>query len=225
MFVRIQNLLNKEQLSLVDELIGSSDFVDGSGTTGEPTKAVKHNLQIELAQHPKREEFLRMITQIINKHPVVRATIVPKKMTVPLISKYQTGMAYGWHVDNAIMAGMGTAVRTDVACTLFLSNSDSYEGGELVVRSNSGDVKVKLERGDAFFYPATSRHQVTEVTRGERLAIVFWIQSMIADPGKREILYDLELAYDRLRKDHPTSEAAQMIQRAQSNLVRRWSEV
>ena len=134
-------------------------------------------------------------------------------------------MAYGWHIDNAIMPGLGTPVRTDIACTLFLRNSDSYEGGELLVRSSTGDAKVKLERGDAFFYPATSRHQVTEVTSGERLAIVFWIQSMIADQGKREILYDLELAYDRLGKENPDSEAAQMIQRAQSNLVRRWSEI
>ena len=93
------------------------------------------------------------------------------------------------------------------------------------MRSSTGDAKVKLERGDAFFYPATSRHQVTEVTSGERLAIVFWIQSMIADSGKREILYDLELAYDRLGKENPDSEAAHMIQRAQSNLVRRWSEI
>ena len=94
-----------------------------------------------------------------------------------------------------------------------------------LIKATTGDVKAKLERGDAFLYPSTNRHQVTEVTSGERLAIVFWIQSMIADAGKREILCDLELAYDQLRKENPTSEAAQMIQRAQSNLVRRWSEV
>ena len=133
-------------------------------------------------------------------------------------------MAYGWHVDNAIMSALGTPIRSDVACTVFLSDKASYSGGELMVRSGTGDTKIKLERGEAFLYPATSRHQVTEVTSGERIAIVFWIQSMIADASKREILYDLELAYDRVMKEIPNSEAAQAIQKAQANLVRHWSE-
>ena len=225
MFVRIPDLLNEQQLQFVDELINSGSFSDGAATTGEPTKSVKHNLQLDLDQHPKREEFLRMITQLVTTHRVVRATTMPKRLSVPLISKYQAGMAYGWHVDNAIMPGLGSPVRTDAACTIFLNSSDSYEGGELLARTSTGDVKIKLDRGHAVIYPASSRHQVTEVTSGERLAIVFWIQSLIADSMQRDILYDLELAYDRVLSENPQSEAAQMIQRAQSNLVRRWSDV
>lgn len=224
MFVRIPKLINETQLNFLDEFVTAGSFADGKATTGAPTKAVKNNLQIDLVNHPKRDEFFALISKSMNENKVVRSTVQPLRMTLPLLSKYETGMAYGWHVDNAIMSAMGSPVRTDVACTIFLSDPSSYDGGELIVRSGTGDAKIKLERGDAFLYPATSRHRVEEVTRGERIAVVFWIQSMIADASKREILYDLELAYDRVMKENPASEAAQAIQRAQSNLVRRWTE-
>ncbi len=225
MYLRIPNLLNEENLQLVDELIATGSFADGAATTGAPTKAVKKNLQLELRNHPKRDEFLKMVTSIVNANPLLRTTAFPRRMTFPLVSKYETGMSYGWHIDNPIMSVMGSPVRTDIACTIFINESSAYAGGELIVRTGSGDVRVKLERGDAFIYPATSRHQVTEVTRGERIAVVFWIQSMIADTSKRELLHDLGMAYDRVLKESPESEALQAIQRAQTNLVRRWSEV
>ncbi|NKB35110.1 MAG: Fe2+-dependent dioxygenase [Pseudomonadales bacterium] len=224
MFIRIAKLLNESQLSFLDEFVTSGNFVDGSATTGVPTKAVKKNLQIDLANHPKRDEFFKLISQAMNENKIVRSSVLPLRMTLPILSKYETNMSYGWHVDNAIMSALGTPVRSDIACTLFLSDPKSYDGGELIVRSGTGDANVKLERGDAFLYPATSRHQVTAVTRGERIAVVFWIQSMVAESAKREILYDLELAYDRVMNENPKSEAAQAIQRAQANLVRRWSE-
>lgn len=225
MFVRIQQLLSKEDQEKVAEIIATGSFVDGSATAGGPTKKVKYNQQLDLAAHPEKEALLRLITQVMNSHSAVRSAAVPRHMTAPMISKYQPGMSYGWHIDNAIMPGIGRPVRSDVACTIFLSDSKDYDGGELVVRSVTGDVKIKLEKGDAVLYPASQYHHVTEVTRGERLAIVFWIQSMIADMGKRELLYDLEMAYDRVLKDNPDSEALRMIQRAQSNLIRRWSDL
>ncbi len=225
MFVRIPNVLNKENLQFVDELVAHGKFADGAATTGAPTKSVKHNLQLDLAAHPRRDEFLRMINQALNANSVVRGVAMPKRMTMPLISKYETGMAYGWHIDNPLMFAMGNTVRTDIAGTLFISDRNSYEGGELMVRTASGDIKVKLDRGDCFLYPATQRHQVLPITRGVRIAVVFWIQSMIADPAQRELLHDLELAYELVLKENPQSEALQMIQRAQTNLVRRWSEV
>jgi PKHD-type hydroxylase len=225
MFVRILKLLNGENLQLVDELVTGGTFTDGAATTGNPTKSAKKNLQLELATHPRRDDFLRMVSQTLNANPVIRSVALPKRMTMPLVSKYETGMAYGWHIDNPLMYSMGNTVRTDVAGTIFVSDKNSYDGGELVVRSAFGDARVKLDRGDCFLYPATSRHQVLPVTRGERVAIVFWIQSIVADPAKRELLYDLELAYDVMLKENPQSEALQMLQRAQTNLVRRWSEV
>lgn len=225
MYLRIPNLLSEENLQFVDQLVAASQFIDGTATTGAPTKSAKNNLQIDLTNHPNREQFLQMMSAAVNSNPAMRAAALPRKMTSPLLSKYEQGMAYGWHIDNPIMSSMGNPIRTDIACTVFLSDSSSYEGGELIVRTASGDMRVKFDRGDAFIYPATSRHQVLEVTSGERLAIVFWIQSMIADAGKRETLHDLSIAYDRVMQETPKSEALQIIQRAQTNLLRRWGQV
>lgn len=225
MYLHIPKLLNEESLGLVDELVTSGEFVDGAATTGAPTKSVKKNLQINFNEHPKREQFLKMITATVNTTPLMRSATLPRRMTYPLLSKYEEGMAYGWHIDNPIMSAMGNPVRTDIACTIFISGSADYDGGELVVQTPSGEVRAKLERGDAFIYPATSRHQVLEVTRGTRLAVVFWIQSMVPDASKRETLYDLSIAYDRVLQDTPQSEALQRIQRSQTNLLRRWGQV
>ncbi|MDP6414293.1 MAG: 2OG-Fe(II) oxygenase [Gammaproteobacteria bacterium] len=106
-------------------------------------------------------------------------------MTAPIVSKYEKGMFCSWHIDNPIIPGVGRPVRSDVLCTIFLSESADYDGGELVVLSLTGDVKIKLDRGDAVLYPFSYWHQVAEVTCGERLAILFWTQSMIADIGKQ----------------------------------------
>lgn len=225
MYLRIPNLLDEASLKLVDEIIAAGDFADGAATTGAPTKPVKKNLQIDFAEHPQRDQFMQMITHTVNTNSMMRSAAMPRRMTFPLLSKYEKGMSYGWHIDNPIMASKGNPVRTDIACTMFVSKSSDYEGGELVVRTSSGDVKVKLERGEGFIYPATSRHQVLEVTSGARIAIVFWIQSIVADATKRETLHDLSVAYDRVLKETPESEALQYIQRSQTNLLRRWGQV
>lgn len=225
MYLRVPKFLNDENLKLVDELVAGGQFTDGAATTGGPTKSAKKNLQIDFSQHPQRDQFLQVITNTVNLNPMMRSAALPRRMTYPLLSKYETGMSYGWHIDNPIMSTMGSPIRTDIACTVFISDSSDYQGGELIVRSTSGDVRVKFDRGDAFIYPATSRHQVLEVTSGERLAVVFWIQSMVADASKREILHDLGVAYDRILRESPESEALQSIQRSQTNLLRRWSQV
>ncbi len=225
MYLRVPKFLDEEKLKLIDGLIAGGQFVDGATTTGGPTKAVKQNLQIDFSQHPERDAFLQLISTAVNSNPIMRTAALPRRMTYPLLSKYQTGMAYGWHIDNPIMSTMGSPVRTDIACTVFISDPSDYEGGELVVRTSSGDLNVKFDRGDAFIYPATSRHQVLEVTSGDRLAVVFWVQSMVADAGKREILQDLAIAYDRILAESPESEVLQIIQRSQTNLLRRWGEV
>ena len=224
MLVRILKLLNEDQLKAVEDVIASGQFEDGAITTGAPTKAVKNNEQLALASHPGHQEILRGINELFLKHPLIRSTALPLRITPPLISRYREGQAYGWHIDNPIMTGIGGPVRSDLACTIFLSDSSTYDGGELHLRTQSGDARVKLERGDAVIYPATFQHEVTAVTRGERLALVLWIQSMIADPGKREVLHELNMAYNHVMKENPGSEALQLIQRTQSNLIRRWAE-
>ncbi len=225
MYVRVKKLLSNEDLSLIDGLIAAGQFSDGKKTAGLPTREIKNNKQFDLTDSTVRETLIRILNRVMNTNPMIKAAVLPRRITQPLISQYDVGMSYGWHVDNAIMLSPSGPLRTDVACTIFLSNSTDYKGGELMLATTAGDVQVKLERGDAFFYPAVSRHQVKEITSGTRTAIVFWIQSMVADASKREILYDLELAYDRLIKENPESESIPYLQRSQANLIRRWSDV
>lgn len=226
MYARIEKFLSQEQLQQVDRLIASHAFVDGSATTGVPTKRYKHNLQLDLRDNKNHlEELVGLVMQILNTNPSARIVTLPKRITQPMISKYTSGMSYGWHIDNPLMGGVGGPVRTDLAVTVFLSEPADYDGGELLARSSAGDVKIKMQRGDAFIYPATTRHQVLEVTRGERLALVFWIQSMIADEERRDLLYMLDAAYAQVTRDNPDSEALQMIQQVQTNLMRGWLEV
>jgi PKHD-type hydroxylase len=225
MFVRVKKLLAEEDLSAIDKLIAAGTFVDGKTTAGVPTREVKNNKQFDLTEPAVREALIGILNRVMNNNPMIKAAVLPRRITLPLISQYDVGMSYGWHVDNAIMLSPSGPLRTDVACTIFLSNTTDYEGGELMLATTAGDVQVKLERGDAFLYPAVSRHQVKEIKSGTRTAIVFWIQSMVADSTKREILYDLELAYDRLMKENPESESIQFLQRSQANLIRRWSDV
>ena len=225
MFARVENFLNQDQLTRLEQIIAANKFVDGSATTGAPTKRYKHNLQLEFGSQGQRDELVAMVMQILNTNPLARIITLPKRITQPMINKYGPGMSYGWHIDNPLMGGVGGPVRSDMACTVFLSNPADYEGGELVARSSAGDVKIKMARGDAFIYPATTRHQVLDVTKGERLALIFWIQSMVADADKRNLLYQLDAAYAQILKDSPESEALQMIQQVQTNLMRSWVEV
>lgn len=225
MLVRIQNLLSQDDLDAIDKLIASGRFVDGKTTAGSRAQDIKNNKQFDQSNPAVQEQLKQILNRVMNSNPMMRAAVLPRRITQPLISQYEVGMSYGWHVDNAIMLSPSGPVRTDVACTIFLSSSADYDGGELILSTSSGDVQIKLERGDALLYPAVSRHQVKEVRSGTRTAIVLWIQSMVADASKREILYDLELAYDRLVKENPKSESIQFLQRSQANLIRRWSEV
>jgi PKHD-type hydroxylase len=224
MFVRIDKLLDTQQLDYIDELIAEGSWIDGAETTGGPTKALKYNLQLDLGKSSRRNEFVETIGQVVNASKTLRTMLWPLRMTAPLISKYTEGMAYGWHIDNPLMQGPGVPVRTDIACTVFLSKLADYDGGELQARTSAGEVKIKLERGDAVFYPAGLRHRVIEITRGERLALIFWIQSMIADAGKRELMQQQEQAFALLTRENPQSEALPLIQQVQTNLLRMWAE-
>lgn len=225
MFVRIEKLLPEDQLQQLLQLIDAGEFIDGGDSAGAPARAVKHNRQLNLATLPGREALNDLLSRALFTHPQVRAAALPRRMTVPLVSRYESGMEYGWHMDNAIMQGTGSPVRADIACTLFLSRPDDYDGGELEISGPAGDSRIKLDQGDAFLYPATSRHRVAKIRSGQRVAAIVWLQSMVADAGAREVLYELELAYRRIREGDPDSGAIRHLQRAQANLLRRWAEV
>jgi PKHD-type hydroxylase len=152
---------------------------------------------------------------------------LPLKVFPPLFNRYQNGQSFGNHVDNAIrqVAGTPHRVRTDLSATLFFSNPDEYEGGELVVEDTYGVHSVKLPAGHMILYPASSLHHVRPVTSGARLASFFWIQSMVRDDGERTLLFDLDVAIQRLMSDVPEHATVMELTSLYHNLLRRWADV
>jgi PKHD-type hydroxylase len=149
---------------------------------------------------------------------------MPLKVAAPYYARYTTGMSYGSHVDDPVM-GEGDLYRSDISVTIFLSGPDDYDGGELVIQTPFGEQRIKLPAGDAVMYPSSSRHRVAEVTRGERVVAVSWIQSMIRDANKRALLHELNLAREKLLQEKPDAEETAQVNQAYINLVRMWSEI
>lgn len=168
-----------------------------------------------------------LILGALESNTLFVSAALPRKVFPPLFNRYQGGQSFGTHVDNAIRQVTGTEhrVRTDLSATLFLSEPDEYDGGELVVEDNFGVQRVKLNAGSMVLYPASSLHHVTPVTRGARVASFFWIQSMIRDDGQRTLLFDLDRSIQRLSQDVPDHPSVVELTGVYHNLLRRWAEV
>ena len=167
-----------------------------------------------------------MIIEALGRNPLFVSAALPLRVFPPLFNRYTGGQSFGTHIDNAIRQVPGTPhrVRTDLSATLFFSEPDDYEGGELVVEDTYGVHTIKLRAGDLILYPATSRHHVRPVTRGERLASFFWIQSMVRDDGERTLLLELDMAIQQVNRDRPDHPAAVALTGVYHNLLRRWAE-
>jgi PKHD-type hydroxylase len=226
MIVRVPGLLNAEQLAAIDAMMAKATYVDGRLTGGAAIKDVKNNLQVDREASGGIKEADAMVLGALGTNPVVRGAVLPKRVLPPYYTKYIEGMAYGAHVDNPLMAtGAGVAaLRTDVSITVFLDPPDSYDGGELQIKGDIGDATVKLPAGDAIVYPTGAIHQVLPVSRGERRAVITWMQSMIADPTRRRIVYELDLVCQSLLRKMPNSDEHRALIRNYGNLVRLWSE-
>ncbi|HQU15628.1 MAG: Fe2+-dependent dioxygenase [Chromatiales bacterium 21-64-14] len=222
MLLRIPAVLTATQIDEVNTLLAGAEFVDGRLSAGAAAQRVKRNQ--ELSPHARQVEQLNgiVMTALVN-HPTYKSAALPHRVATPFYARYGQGMGYGEHVDDPVM-GPGPRYRADIAVTLFLSAPEVYDGGELVVRTEFGDQSVKLPAGDAILYPASSLHRVTEVTSGARLAAVTWVQSLVREPAKRELLYDLHLARERLLQDAPDAPETARIGRVYVNLVRMWAE-
>jgi PKHD-type hydroxylase len=155
------------------------------------------------------------------------SAVLPKQVFPPLFNRYDAGMTFGAHVDNAIRghAASGMRIRTDTSATLFISAPEDYDGGELVVEDTYGRHTVKLPAGDMIVYPATSLHHVTPITRGSRIASFFWTQSMIRDEAQRALLFDLDMSIVRLSGDHPDHKSVVSLTAVYHNLLRQWAEL
>ena len=225
MFLHVQGLLDAEQLKALDAMLATATYMDGAASGGFHGGKVKSNKQVDWSKTEGRDEAINTVVEAMTRNDVIRAAIMPKRVMSPLFSKYEPGMTYGWHTDNPVMYA-DRPVRSDVSCTVFLSDPDSYDGGELVALPSTGEVKIKLPKGDAVLYPSTLRHTVAEVTEGERLAAVTWIQSLVADGAKRELLMDLNTIYKLVSETKdPSQEAGNLITKTYSNLMRMWADV
>lgn len=225
MMLHIPNVLGAEQVSHCRELLGRADWEDGRSTAGHQSSQVKRNLQLP-ENSPAARELGDLVLAALERSPLFISAVLPQRVFPPLFNRYEGGMTFGSHVDNAIRPITGTPLRlrTDVSATLFLSSPESYDGGELVVEDTYGSHAVKLPAGDLIIYPASSLHHVTPVTRGARLASFFWVQSMIRDVSQRALLFDLDTAIMQLNQEVPKSPSLVMLTGVYHNLLRQWAE-
>jgi PKHD-type hydroxylase len=226
MLLHIPRVLTESQVARGLALLEDAKWVDGRTTAGHLSARAKHNLQVAEGT-PEARELGEVIVSALERTPLFMSAALPLRVFPPLFNRYEPGMAFGAHVDNAVrqVAGNPLRVRTDLSATLFLSPPDEYDGGELVVDDTYGAHAVKLPAGDMILYPASSLHRVNPVTRGVRLASVFWVQSMVGDDGERSLLFDLDMAISQVTEASPDSPAVVALTGCYHNLLRRWSEV
>jgi len=218
----IPSLLTAEELNEIDKLIAKSEFIDGKLTASLAAKDVKNNLQLSSEnEHLGSIQFI--IKNALQQSPLFNIATLPKEIFPILISKYTSGKYYGWHVDSPIMGN--PPIRTDMAMTIFLSNPASYEGGELVIQTDSITVSYKPAKGDAVLYPCQYLHCVNEIKSGERMAAVTWIQSNVKDAEQRQILFQLNQVHSALYQEAPNAPATNLLLQTHSNLFRMWAEI
>lgn len=225
MVIRVPKLLDEARLAKIDGVLKKAVYIDGGGTAGAAAKAVKANLQLDPAKTPDAEQISRTILGAFWANRTVRAGALPRRILPPRIARYEPGMAYGVHVDNPMMIEGTVAIRTDVSVTVFLSEPKDYAGGELILRLEAGETRIKLPKGDAILYPTGALHAVAPVTEGVRTVAVAWMQSIVADPFKRNLVYELDLATQSVSRKMPDSDEARILTRTYGNLVRLWGEV
>ena len=226
MLLQIPEVLSADQVDACREVLEKADWVDGRITAGHQSARTKDNLQLP-EDHEHAKKLQNTILYALENNPLFMSAALPLKVFPPLFNRYQNGQSFGNHVDNAIRQVKDTPhrVRTDLSATLFFTNPDEYDGGELVVEDTYGVHSVKLPAGHVFLYPASSLHHVRPVTRGARLASFFWIQSMVRDDGERTILFDLDVAIQRLTSDVPDHPSIVELTSLYHNLLRRWADV
>jgi PKHD-type hydroxylase len=225
MLVPVPAILTCQQLCEYRAQLAGAAWVDGRRTAGYQAAAVKHNAQLT-DDDPMARRLGEMILAALERAPLFLSAALPLKVFPPMFNRYRAGQAFGTHVDTAIRRIPGTPhrVRTDLSATLFLSPPETYEGGELVIDDSHGSHAVKLPAGDLALYPASSMHHVRPVTGGERLAAVFWIQSMVRGDADRGILYDIDTAIQHLAVAVPGHPAVVQLTGVYHNLLRRWAD-
>lgn len=225
MMVHVADVLTPEQVARCRDVMQRASWVDGNVTSGHQAAKAKHNLQLP-GEAPEARELGDMVMDALGRSNLFMSAVLPKMVSPPMFSCYEPGMKFGNHVDNAVrnLPG-GVRMRTDVSATLFISAPEDYDGGELVVEDTYGAHAVKLPAGHMIVYPSSSLHKVTPITRGARLASVFWTQSMVRDEGHRAMLFDLDMSIIRLAGDHPEHKSVVSLTAVYHNLLRQWTDL
>jgi PKHD-type hydroxylase len=223
MLICIENLIDEATVTQLRSWMAEATFEDGKATAGGNAAMVKNNQQVSSdpkRTDPKLQEMKSLIRDALWDNALFCAAVEPKRVHPPLFSRYGVGMSYGTHMDNALMGDS----RVDMSLTLFLTNPADYDGGELVIELPFGERAIKLPAGSAVLYSTTALHRVATITRGERLAAVTWVRSLIRDPAQREMLYDLKTAHHRLADQLGKTPEVDLLAKVHTNLLRRWAE-
>ena len=221
MLLSIPNLLSSEELDTIVSPLKPEDFIDGKKTAGWAAKHVKQNTQLS-TKAEYAQDIKEKIKVTLKDNLTFQSAVKPKAIHSILISRYEAGMSYGAHVDNALMSG--DSLRADVSLTLFLNSPSDYEGGELVIEEVSQNRLIKLEAGSVIIYPSSTLHRINPVKSGVRLVAVAWVQSLVRDPAKREILFDLDQARRSIFAKDGKNTEFNWITKSYTNLLRRWTD-
>lgn len=226
MLLAIPNVLSPGQVTEARQILESAEWIDGKATAGHQGARVKDNMQLSV-DSPAARQVGAMILQALGASPLFMSAALPLHILPPMFNRYSGGQTFGTHVDGSIRTVPGTnhRLRTDLSCTLFFAEPADYDGGELIIEDTYGSKSVKLPAGHLILYPSTSLHQVTPVTRGTRLCSFFWLQSMIRDNGHRALLFDMDVAIQRLGAENPTHPSVIQLTGIYHNLLRQWAEM
>jgi PKHD-type hydroxylase len=222
MIITLPEILTTQQLEQINTQLSNSSFTSGAKTAGWYAKTVKNNLQLE-QNTPEYDSLKTLVKNQLLNHPLIKSACLPKMIHSVLFSRYEEGMYYGRHVDNAMMGG-NNFWRSDISFTLFLNSPTCYEGGELVIEDVQKEESYKLSAGSIIIYPSSTLHRIEKVTQGVRLVVVGWIQSLIRDSYKREILFELDTVKRSLFAQYGKTDEFDLLAKNQANLMRLWAE-
>jgi PKHD-type hydroxylase len=222
MILTFKEVINQREHDAIMALVEQARFVDGRQSAGQTLADTKHNEQLP-ADSGELQKIAQILIAALQRNARFMDATYPQQLHSMLVSRYRPGMSYGKHVDSALM-GKPIRLRTDLSLTLFLNEPEDYDGGELAIETGSGEHTWKLNARDLVVYPTNQLHEVREITRGERLAVVGWIKSNVQDHRAREVLFDLAEAKSRLWAQGGRSEVFTLVNKAHTNLLRRWAE-
>lgn len=225
MLLHIPEVFTKDEVRALRQRLDAGPWTDGNITSGHQSATAKQNLQLPEDSAVARE-VSALVAQALNANPMFVSAALPHTLFPPLFNRYEGGGSFGVHVDNAIRQRGNIRIRSDLSATLFLSEPEDYDGGELIIEEMYGPQSVKLPAGDLVLYPSKSLHRVTPVTRGARVSSFMWLQSLIRDDADRESLFRMDVAIQRINLGKgPKDPAVVELTALYHNLVRRWSEV